>query len=96
MKTDTKLENHITPNLNHKILVIDDNPTRLLTMPTVAKKLGHETSLVDDGHVALDVLCEDNFDLVLLDIEMPSLNGHGVMKAVQAVVTEHEDWYKIG
>ena len=91
MKTDTNLKNHITQNLSHKILVVDDNPTRLLTMSTVAKKLGHETSLADDGHVALDVLCEDNFDLVLLDIEMPSHNCDGVMKAVQAAVTEHED-----
>ena len=83
MKTDTKLENHITQDVNHKILVVDDNPTSLLKMSIAAKKLGHDTSLAEDGLVALDVLREENFDLVLLDIEMPNLDGYGVLIAMR-------------
>lgn len=70
-------------NTMHKILVVDDNSTSRLKMSMAAKKLGHETSLAEDGLVALDVLREGDFDLVLLDIEMPNLDGYGVLTAMR-------------
>ncbi len=70
-------------DMNHKVLVVDDNSTSRLKMSMAAKKLGHETSLAEDGLVALEVLRQGTFDLVLLDIEMPNLDGYGVLTAMK-------------
>ncbi len=61
------------------ILVVDDNSTSRLKMAMAVKALGHETQVVEDGLVALEAMSQKDFDLVLLDIEMPNLDGYGVL-----------------
>lgn len=52
-------------------------------MEKAATALGHHTYAVEDGAVAMDALLEHNIDLVLLDIEMPVLDGFGVLMAMR-------------
>ena len=66
------------------ILVVDDNLTSRLKMSMAVKQLGHLTEAAEDGVQALDQLRSGDFDLVLLDIEMPQLDGYGVLEAMKA------------
>ncbi len=66
------------------VLVVDDNMTSRLKMSMAVKQLGHRTETAQDGQDALEQLRGGSFDLVLLDIEMPVLDGYGVLGAMKA------------
>jgi len=57
------------------ILVADDNGTNQKVIGKILERAGHATTIVGDGEAALDALEEKRFDLVLMDINMPVLNG---------------------
>jgi len=61
------------------VLVVDDNRSNRLKMSLAAKNLGYTAIAAENGLVALEKLSQHNFDLVLLDIEMPELDGFGVL-----------------
>ncbi|WP_210485026.1 ATP-binding protein [Microvirga antarctica] len=57
------------------ILVADDNRTNQMVLSKILSLADHEVVLVDDGEAALDALEEHAFDIVLMDVNMPVLNG---------------------
>lgn len=67
------------------ILVVDDSKTlreiMVLTLRDLGYKNIHEAA---DGLAALDVLHQHEFDLILLDIEMPRLDGYGVLAKLKS------------
>jgi PAS domain S-box-containing protein len=58
-----------------KILVVDDQPARLLSYEAVLRDLGHELVQASSGEAALGLLMRDEFALILLDVNMPSMDG---------------------
>jgi CheY-like chemotaxis protein len=58
-----------------KILVVDDIFTNRLLLIEILRILGHEYSQAENGKEAIDALNHTNFDIVLMDIEMPAMNG---------------------
>jgi len=67
-----------------RILVVEDEKQLALNISEVLKKQKHEVEVVHDGEAALDRIYEQHFDLVLLDIMMPKLNGIEVIKALRS------------
>ncbi len=68
-----------------EILVVDDNDDNLFMLSRRLRRLGYENlSTASDGQAAVDMLHEKQFDLVLLDIMMPRLNGYQVLEAMKA------------
>jgi signal transduction histidine kinase len=57
------------------ILLVDDQPARLLTYQTVLSELGQNLVLARSGLEALDKLMRDEFAVVLLDVSMPEMDG---------------------
>jgi len=66
------------------ILVVDDNPLNRLELAQALKKQGHSTVLVEDGLQALKALEQGHFDLVMLDILMPNMDGFAVLEKMKA------------
>ena len=63
-----------------KILVVDDDPyNRDLLVQTLSRD-GHILSTAENGEIALDMISNQAFDLVLLDIQMPGIDGHEVLR----------------
>lgn len=60
---------------NKNILVVDDNRTNRLVLESILLSDGFNVSLVNDGDEALQILEEKSFDLMLIDVNMPRLNG---------------------
>lgn len=60
---------------NKKILVVDDNAVNLKYMDIFLRKHGFDVRLVGNGLEALDAVMEENFDIVLMDIAMPQMDG---------------------
>ncbi|MFN0185375.1 MAG: adenylate/guanylate cyclase domain-containing protein [Aquabacterium sp.] len=67
-----------------RLLVVDDNKVNRLLLARNLELMGHRTASAENGRVALEMLRAERFDLMLLDIEMPELDGFGVMQAIAA------------
>jgi signal transduction histidine kinase/ActR/RegA family two-component response regulator len=72
-----------------RILVAEDNPVNQQVMQMMLDKLGHHTVLVDNGLKALDQLQHARFDLVMLDVMMPTLDGLQVLAKWRAHERQH-------
>jgi len=66
------------------ILVVDDHKPNRIKISFAVKKLGHTAEVAEDGRQALAMLREHPFDLVLLDIIMPELDGYQVLEQMKA------------
>ncbi len=64
------------------LLVEDTETTRRLT-ETLLKRRGHAVKLAADGEIALEILGRENFDAVLLDLNLPGIDGFGVAAALR-------------
>ena len=58
-----------------RILLVEDNPVNQRLAIRLLEKHGHLVRSVWNGREALDCLLEDTFDLVLMDIQMPEMDG---------------------
>ncbi len=59
----------------YRILVAEDNAINLLVIRTVLEKAGYEVASVNNGHDAIHALEREAYDLVLMDISMPGMDG---------------------
>jgi two-component system, sensor histidine kinase RpfC len=57
------------------VLVAEDNRTNQMVIAKILERAGHTVKLVDNGEGALDALEEGTFDIVLMDVNMPVMNG---------------------
>ena len=70
-----------------RILVVDDDPTTRLVLSKVLTKAGFTTSVAKDGVEALKTLQSKRFDLLLLDVWMPRMNGIEVLAELRTRTT---------
>ncbi len=74
--------NHSSRGL--RVLVADDDPLNLRMTARLLRDLGHGGAMVTDGAKALKALEQQTFDLVLLDVQMPELDGYATLRAIRA------------
>lgn len=67
-----------------KILVAEDNATSQLIARKMLEQKGHTVCIVENGALACDKVAQSDFDLVLMDVEMPALNGLDAARAIRA------------
>jgi len=58
-----------------RVLVAEDNPVNQSFVTALLTRLGHEVVTVENGRGALEMLATRSFDLVLMDVQMPDLDG---------------------
>lgn len=58
-----------------RVLIVEDNPTNQKLISAYLSRLDYEYEIVNNGQECLDILEEKNFDLILMDENMPILNG---------------------
>ena len=66
-----------------KILVVDDHPDSVDSLSRLLQSHGHETAFAFDGRQALEVFRQFEPDVVVLDIDMPVLDGYGAARAIR-------------
>jgi adenylate cyclase len=73
------------PNLlSGRILVVDDTEANRELLSRRLRRQGHTVETADGGISALDAVAKSQFDLILLDLMMPDLNGLEVLKRLKA------------
>ncbi|MCP4214196.1 MAG: response regulator, partial [bacterium] len=61
--------------MNEKILVIDDSPTLRRLLQFYLKKKNYSVNVASDGQIGLEAIEKDEFDLIILDMDMPVMSG---------------------
>ncbi len=67
-----------------RVLVAEDNAVNRLYALRLLERLGHHPVAADDGLATLETLQRERFDLVILDVQMPGMDGLDVTRAVRA------------
>ncbi len=67
-----------------RILIIDDNPKNIQLLGNILNDSGFEIEIALGGHEALEWVKEEMFDLILLDVMMPEINGFEVCEKIRS------------
>ncbi len=67
-----------------RVLVAEDNPVNQMVIRAMLQKLGIEPTLVADGRQAVELVAEKPFDLVLMDCQMPVMDGFEATRTICA------------
>jgi len=83
---NSQIKSLIPPNLQGKrILIAEDNMINQMLIKTMLKETNAELVIVENGALAVDVFTKSTFDLVLMDIHMPVMDGVTAFSAIKAV-----------
>ncbi len=69
-----------------RLLIVDDNKVNRLLLARNVELQGHRSSSAENGRIALEMLRRESYDLLLLDIEMPEMDGFEVLEQLKADV----------
>ena len=66
-----------------KVLVVDDSPSMRFAVKTTLSSVGYQVQEASDGIEALELAKQHFFDFVLTDINMPNMDGFGLIEALR-------------
>ncbi|MEL6148752.1 MAG: hybrid sensor histidine kinase/response regulator [Chloroflexota bacterium] len=66
-----------------RVLVVDDEEANRDILATIVQALGYDAAQAEDGEVALGMVESEDFDLILLDVMMPQVNGIDALKQIR-------------
>jgi len=68
-----------------RVLAAEDNPTNQVVLKALLSAIGIESVIVDNGQQAVDAWKAGNWDIVLMDIQMPEMDGVAAIKAIREI-----------
>jgi len=69
-----------------KILLVEDNLVNVTFVKFMLEESGYEVVVANDGYDAIDCLYNDDFSVIIMDLQMPVLDGLAVTKTIRADV----------
>lgn len=66
-----------------RILIVDDDTSMRLLLLNICQNLGCEALAVESGEIALQACERNRFDLILLDVNMPGMEGHEIARTIR-------------
>lgn len=77
--------------LRHRlhVLVAEDNTVNQVLIRALLERMGHDCDIVDDGRAAVAQLQASEYDLVLMDVQMPEMDGEAATRAIRTLPRPH-------
>ena len=72
------------PRVTLRILLVEDNLVNQRLTARLLQKMGHVVAIADNGQIALQILSEQEFDLVAMDMQMPIMDGLETTEKIRA------------
>jgi CheY-like chemotaxis protein len=72
-----------TPARLLRVLLAEDTPANQKLVTYILGKRGHNVEVVQNGKLALEALCRHDFDVVLMDVQMPVMDGFQATQAIR-------------
>lgn len=69
--------------MDKRILIVEDNELNMKLMADLLENAGYTITKAKDGELALEILSKQDFDLILLDIQLPKKSGYEVLKEME-------------
>ena len=66
-----------------RILLVEDNPVNQRVATRILQKCDHDVTGADNGRMALEIMEQKSFDLVLMDVQMPEMDGFEATKCIR-------------
>jgi signal transduction histidine kinase/DNA-binding response OmpR family regulator len=66
-----------------RLLLVEDNPSNQIVAGTMLRQMGHEVEIANNGAQALEVLGRHSYDAVLMDCQMPELDGYETTRRIR-------------
>lgn len=66
-----------------RILIVDDNPKNIQLLGNILSELDYEIEYAQDGLEAVETVALDDFDLILMDVMMPEMDGYEACKRIK-------------
>lgn len=73
----------LAPSKSGRILLVEDNKVNQKLALAVLENLGYSVDLASDGQAALDILTESRYSVILMDCQMPVLDGYGATRSIR-------------
>ncbi len=78
-----------------RVLAAEDNATNQLVLRTIMQTFGVDMTMVADGRQAVDAWADGDFDLILMDIQMPVMDGVAATQAIRAAEAQMDGGRRI-
>jgi CheY-like chemotaxis protein/signal transduction histidine kinase len=66
-----------------RILIAEDNPVNQKWATKILNKMGYQPDIAENGHVVLDMVDQATYDLILMDVQMPKMDGMEATKMIR-------------
>jgi len=67
------------------VLVVEDNPVNQIVANTMLQKRGHQVTVVEDGLSAVEAVTRVSYDVVLMDVQLPGMDGFQATAAIRRI-----------
>ena len=74
------------------LLLVEDNSVNQKVASAILAKAGHDVAIADNGKIALEMLANNTYDLILMDLQMPEMDG---LQATKAIRDSESDYQQI-
>ena len=65
------------------LLVVEDNPVNQMLISAILRRLGHRATCVENGRLAVEIAAARRFDCILMDMQMPVMDGLAATRAIR-------------
>ena len=88
LEADHNFDKKLSDKLPLNILLAEDNFTNQELVITLMRKMGYDIDSVDNGRKVLDLMETKKYDIILMDVQMPIMNG---MEATAAIIDQYPE-----